>query len=337
MEFLPIEQPASAANPNSLTADDIRAMCQRAFGSDAQILSVRELGGGTFNTTFLITLADQQVILRIAPPPTAELEWHEQWLMRREQNIQPFFASLGTLMPRTLMADFTHQVVPRDYVFQTYLVGERWEDIADSLAPEEELALWDQFGRITKTIHSTAGKTFGGPHPMPEFPTWSQTILDRLERTIRAMTEARLELTDIHVVLEIVQKNTALLDRIQQPHLLHGDLWLFNLLIQRSPTEPNIVGVLDADRAWWGDPLADWTMFVLAMSASPETQQFHERFWQAYGGRTQTAGTVFRIKVYEALHVGTALVWAIRHQDHDTVARGKRDLSEIATLLPTLL
>ena len=54
------------------------------------------------------------------------------------------------------------------------------------------------------------------------------------------------------------------LDEIEVPCLLHGDLWLFNLLIARQPREPSIVGVLDADRAWWGDPMADWTMFILA-------------------------------------------------------------------------
>jgi len=41
--------------------------------------------------------------------------------------------------------------------------------------------------------------------------------------------------------------------------------------------------------------------------------------------------------VYEALNVGTALVWATRHDDADTVQRGKQDLSAVATTLPTLL
>src|SRR5688500_6477669 len=106
MEFLPLKR-LSQDTPLSPTADQIVSMCQRAFGSSVRIVSARELGGGTFNTTFLITLDDQQVILRIAPPPAAELMWHDHWLMRRELQIQPFFAALATLMPRTLLADFT--------------------------------------------------------------------------------------------------------------------------------------------------------------------------------------------------------------------------------------
>src|SRR5215211_5877037 len=151
MEFLPLNQP-SEGMPLSPTSNHILSMCGRAFGPSVHVTSARELGGGTFNRTFLITLSDQQVILRIAPPPTADLLWNERWLMRCEVQIQPFFAALAPLMPRTLLADFTHQLIDRDYVFQTHLTGDRWDQIGDRFTPEEKLQLWEQFGSITKTI-----------------------------------------------------------------------------------------------------------------------------------------------------------------------------------------
>jgi aminoglycoside phosphotransferase (APT) family kinase protein len=298
-----------------------------------RVVSARELSGGTFNTTFLITFDDQQVILRIAPPPTADLLWDEQWLMRREQQIQPFFAALAPLMPRTLMADFTHQLIDRDYLFQTYLAGERWDEIAERFTPDEQLRLWEQFGSITKTIHSTIGTTFGGPYPAREFPVWSQTILYRLENALQAMTDAQLDVTDLRSALAIVRSQTARLDVIHQPRLMHGDLWLFNILVTREVNGPTITGILDADRAWWGDPLADWTMFVLAKAVGPATHAVHARFWQAYGEPEQTPELPFRQAVYEAMHIGTALAWATHHDDVDTVQRGKRDLRAVVKRL----
>ena len=228
MEFHPLER-ISEVIPHSPTPNQILAMCQRAFGPSVGVRSAREIGGGTFNTTFLITLDDQPMILRIAPAPTADLTWNERWLMRRELQIQPFFAALAALMPRTLMADFTHQLIDRDYMFQSFLAGERWDTIADEFTPDEQLLLWEQFGNITKTIHSTAGTTFGGPYPAPEFPTWSQTIINRLECATQAMIEAQLDVRDILSVLQIVRSRITLLDAIGQPRLLHGDLWLFNI------------------------------------------------------------------------------------------------------------
>jgi aminoglycoside phosphotransferase (APT) family kinase protein len=327
MEFLPLKRP-SQDTPLSPTADQIVAMCQRAFGPSIRIASARQLGGGTFNTTFLITLNDQQVILRIAPPPTADLMWNDHWLMRREQQIQPFFAAIASLMPHTLLADFTHQLIDRDYIFQTYLAGDRWDEAGGRFTPEEKLQLWEQFGNITKTIHSTTGRTFGGPYPAPEFPTWSQRVLYHLESAIQAMIEEQLDVTDLRSVLVIVQGQTAPLDAITQPRLLHGDLWLFNILVSRGLEGPTISGILDADRAWWGDPMADWTMFVLAMEA-PEKHPGHARFWQAYGAPEQTSETAFRKAVYEAMHIGSAMAWANHHGDVDTVQRGKRDLRAV--------
>jgi aminoglycoside phosphotransferase (APT) family kinase protein len=336
VEFLPPDQLPESMLPLP-TADQILAICQRAFGASVHVASARQLGGGTVNTSFLITLDDRQVILRIAPPETADLACDEPWLLRREQHIQPFFAALAPIVPRTILADFTHQLIDRDYVFQTYLVGDRWDTLADQFTPDEELRLWEQFGRITKTIHSTVGTTFGGPHPAPEFPAWSQAILARLEHAAQAMIDQQLDVTDLRTVLAIAQRQTARLDAIGQPRLLHGDLWLFNILVRRAADGPTITGILDAERAWWGDPWADWTMFVLAKAAAPETQHYHARFWQAYEPPEQTPDVAFRQAVYEAMHIGTALAWASQHEDTDTMQRGKRELKMVAKTLPTLV
>lgn len=327
MEFLPLPQRPDGT-PLPPTVDQIVRICERAFGSSVDITSARELGGGTFNTTFLINLDNQQVILRIAPPPDSDLLWNERWLMRREVQIQPFFAAIASRMPRMLLTDFTHQLIDRDYIFQTYLPGERWDQTGGRFTPDEELRLWEQFGNITKTIHSTVGTRFGGPYPAPEFSTWSESVLYHLECAHLAMMDEQLDVRDLETVLAIVRDQTRLLDRITQPRLLHGDLWLFNILVSQKSDGPTITGILDADRAWWGDPLADWTMFVLATSVS-EKHPGHARFWQAYGQSEQTFDADFRRAVYEAMHMGTAMAWASRHDDADTVQRGKRDLRAV--------
>src|SRR5262245_18701448 len=108
----------------TLTTDQIMTMCQRGFGPNHSFESTRELSGGTFNTTYLITFADQRkVILRVSPPQSSNTPWNEYLLMRREHSIQPFFAPVATLMPKTLFLDFTHQLIDRDYMFQTFIEG----------------------------------------------------------------------------------------------------------------------------------------------------------------------------------------------------------------------
>jgi aminoglycoside phosphotransferase (APT) family kinase protein len=317
----------------ALATDQLEALCERAFGPRIQIESSELLRGGTFNTTYLVTFSNQEkVILRIAPPETASTYWEERLLMRREHSMQPFFAPIASSMPRTLMVDFTHQLLDRDYMFQSFVAGERWDDIVEELTPAENGILWDQFGEILKRINQVRGEQFGLPLPGMQFHSWSQTVLDRLERTQRAAQD--VEIPHLVSILELIRAHPEPLDEIQVPRLLHGDLWLFNMLVTRDQTGINIAGILDADRSWWGDPMADWTMFILRHA---EEETGHSRFWKAYGQPDDTPGAKIRAKIYDAMHAATAFLWAIRHRDDDTVARAQGTLGEVVAILPPLI
>jgi aminoglycoside phosphotransferase (APT) family kinase protein len=232
------------------------------------------------------------------------------------------------------LIDFTHQLIDRDYMFQTFIEGDRWDDIWEELSPAENNVLWSQFGNIMKQIHAVRGEKFGLPRPGFQFERWSQTVIDRLERTRQAAEELRLEATDLRRILETVRADPQGLDEIQTPRLLHGDLWAFNLLVQRGEQGPAIVGVLDADRAWWGDPMADWTMFILAHA---EEEEGHSHFWRAYGKLEDGQGARFRKTVYDGMHAATALVWSVRNRDEGTVQKAYGTLREVAEGLPDLI
>lgn len=310
-------------------------MCQRGFGDRIQIESIDELGGGTLNTTYLITFADaSKVILRVAPLQTADTAWQDVFLMRSEHAMQPYFAPVAAWMPKTLLVDFTHQLIERDYMFQTYIDGERWDDVWEKLTPAENNRLWEQFGHIMRQIHDVRGETFGLPRPGFQFGRWSETVIDRMERTLQAAKELQLDVANLVKILETIRTHPGPLDEIQVPRLLHGDLWLFNLLIKRGAEAPSIVGVLDADRSWWGDPMADWTMFILAHA---EAEEGHAHFWEAYGPREDTLGAKFRITVYDGMHASTALVWSVQNHDEGTVERAYGTLREVAQALAVLL
>jgi aminoglycoside phosphotransferase (APT) family kinase protein len=318
----------------TLTTDQITFMCQRGFGNSVQIESIHELSGGTFNTAYLITFTNSlKTILRVAPAQTADTAWEDTFLMRSEHAMQPFFAPIATLMPKTLLIDFTRQLIDRDFMFQTFIEGERWDDVRDELSSEENSVLWSQFGNIMKQIHDVRGETFGLPRLGFQFERWSEAVIDRLERTLRAASELQLEVTDLARILDVVRTHPQQLDEIQVPRLLHGDLWLFNLLIRRGANEPSIVGVLDADRSWWGDPMADWTMFILAHA---DKEEGRSHFWQAYGQPEDTPGARFRKIAYDGMHAGTALIWSIRNHDEGTMQKAYGTLREVAELLLAL-
>lgn len=318
-----------------LTVDQITAICKRGFGADAHLSGIKELGGGTFNETYLIeTSKKDKAILRVAPPAIPDMYWDDVMLMRREHTILPFFASIAELMPETLLSDFTHQIVVRDYVLQTFLDGNRWSDIDDELAEEENMDLWQQCGELVKRIHETTGEQFGYPYPGRSFETWHAVILDRFSRIAQSLKEYQADTSDFSTISHFVKSAQSMFNNIQMPCLLHGDLWTFNLLLTRKDGRPLITGVLDTERAWWGDPLADWIMFLLSIRNEEEEWQGRiSAFHRGYGVLEKSASIQFRQEVYKAMHVGSSVVWAAKHGNREDVERGHRDLERIAGLL----
>jgi hypothetical protein len=74
-------------------------------------------------------------------------------------------------------------------------------------------------------------------------------------------------------------------------------------------------------------------MFVLSKLDDPATDEAQAAFWEGYGKRDESGNAAFRAAVYEALHIGNALGWAVREQDAGTLARGRRELPEAVARL----
>jgi aminoglycoside phosphotransferase (APT) family kinase protein len=329
MEYSIIERSPDAFQ-QPVAREHIIAMCQRAFGGEIQIESVKELGGGLCNNTYLIRINDMQpVVLRVAPRSAHQLR-AEQSLMRNEMASLPFLAPIAPLVPRILMADFTHQIIERDYMFQTFMEGEQWEQIKNEFTSEEKMVLWRQLGAITKKIHSVQGNTFGKFGR--QFSSWSQAVTHWLTIIMRELEDAHLDVTDIRAILDMAQAHNLLLDEITRPHFLHGDLWLVNILVKCDAGEPKIVAVLDSDGASWGDPMADWTMFLLHINAGTES----DAFWETYGEPEKSAGAQFRFLVYQGGHLGAARLEHHRLCHPDAVKRSYRDMQTVVEVLRKL-
>jgi aminoglycoside phosphotransferase (APT) family kinase protein len=333
MEYTIIERDGQAFQ-QPLAPHHLQAMCQRAFGQATSIKSVRELDGGQFNTTYLLELVEHApVVLRVAPSAERTVLWHERFLMRRELAMQPLLAPLAQLLPTILMSDFTHQIIARDYLFQRWIPGELWWNVTADLTAQEHDELWVQFGRLVHTISSVQGKAFGLVQEGPPSARWSLTLLEWLEGTLADAQRSGLETGLLCRLLELAGQQSPILDEITCPRLLHGDLWLFNLLIERSKQGARIVGVLDADRGSWGDPLADWTFFLLERRASAEERAL---FWQGYGQPEAGPGAWVRALLYQGLHQGKILSVARRDGNERAVRKASQGLAEVVNTLQQL-
>jgi aminoglycoside phosphotransferase (APT) family kinase protein len=326
MEYIPVSRPANSFQ-KPVSAGKLRELCQATFGPQTNVISICELKSGLFNNTYVVRLQHHPIyILRLSPDENAGAFSHEALLLRREFSIQPFFSEIAPLIPEIVAADFSHRHIARDYVFQTFMAGELWDEVKDTLTPEESDSLWRQLGGIARRIHAITARRFGFPHPMPPFEHWSDTVSDIAQRMRSDMIRLELDLGDIDTYLDLICSGRHLLDEITQARLLHGDLWPKNVLIERREAVPRIVGLLDSERAIWGDPMAEWIYYYLDVPAA---------FWSGYGERLADNGSRFRANAYLGLYSIQLFLEAWRFDYDDGFARKR--LAEAIVNMDTIL
>lgn len=311
MQLRPVQRSADAFQ-QPVTAGHLSAICERAFGVAHPISAIQELSGGTINTTYRVSLHNHPaVIVRLAPSDAnPRLFRHERHLLRREFFAQPFLAPIGYLLPTLYHADFTQQLLPRDLLIQAVIPGDLWRDVQSSLSRAATLALWQQLGQITRQIHHIEHYAFGSANPIPAFHCWSDSLLMDFQNILDDMAAWYLPTQSIESVRDCLAHQRTVFDRIQTPRLLHGDLWLNNLLIQHTNADAHIIGVLDAGFAHWGDPAADWTL--MRMSLSPPAGA--EAFWTGYGSMSHDAEALLRTTIYQARALGWSILELHRRQ-----------------------
>lgn len=303
MDFSAITRPADDFQ-QGISADEITAVCHQTFGTQTQVISARELGSGLFNSTYLVNFDDgQQIILRVSPHAQAGAFTHELHLLRREQALEPHLDGIAHLVPRTLAADFSRQLLDRDYVIQTFLPGEIWDEVKEDLSEADHLALWQQLAGIAKQIHTVNGANFGFPDGQPSFTRWSTAVAHITTIMRTDLAAMQLDRPATQIFAERMEAGQALLDTVDQPYLLHGDLWPKNVLINRSQSPPQIVGLLDAERGIWGDPLAEWIFYYYDVP---------DAFWDVYGRPATDPATQFRQLAYRGLYTIQILLEATR-------------------------
>ena len=317
MEFRPIERAADAFQ-RSVTPDQIAAMCRRAFGSSVPVASAIELGNGMYNNTYRLDIGENRpVILRVAPEPGRQFRI-ERELMRNEHASVPFLAPIAPMIACTLAADFTQEICGRDYLFQTLLDGIPAPEAIGSYPREQWTAFYQQLGEITRSIHAVRGNRFG-PLAGPQFETWSEAIVAFYADLAADLDDAGLDSADVRDVAAAASKYQTVLDDVTEPRLLHGDLWTVNVMMASGSPEPTITGVFDNDRTSWGDPEADWTIFMAGKKPGTE----RDAFWETYGPRNSAAGAARRSLFYVARHLGAIRLGAASSGER---GRGARDL-----------
>jgi aminoglycoside phosphotransferase (APT) family kinase protein len=252
-----------------------------------------QLREATFNTAYRIRLADGRgLVLKVAPDPAIPVLAYEHGIMRTEAM---FYRSADGVVPVPFVvhAGFSRTVVDSDFLLMSELPGENWYTLGAKIGAPEKTRLRRELGQIVARLHMITGKEFGYPQGK-RFPRWRAAFLSMFDAVLADSERFCVPLPrPVEQLRKLARRHADVLEAVETPVLVHFDLWAGNILLH----EGLISGLVDAERAFWGDPVAE--MVSVALFADIEQDHAFLDGYRAGGGSiTFDHGTRTRLALY---------------------------------------
>jgi aminoglycoside phosphotransferase (APT) family kinase protein len=234
--------------------DVLTEVLRRAEVPAPERARVEEIQGGTFNTAYRVVADDRRLVLKIAPRPEVAGMSYERDLLATEAM---FYLAAAEAMPvpEVVHTDFGRDLLPSDWLLMTECAGANWYDSRERIGPADRSVLRTQLGDLVARLHRVTGKGFGYPQNglVSDWATaFTSMVRAVLDDAVRYGVELPVPAERLHDLLE---SSHGALDEVVRPSLVHFDLWEGNVLV--DPDRLRVTGVVDGERAFWGDPLAD--------------------------------------------------------------------------------
>ncbi len=254
----------------------------------ATVTGWAELTEGTFNTAYRIRTSGGGLVLKVAPSPDAPRLTYERDLMRTETAF--YRAAQGhAVVPEVVHADFTRTAVASDFLLMTEIPGDNLAARGGSLTAPALAALRTELGQVVAGLHEVTGGGFGYPQ-LGLAPTWREGFLSMVDAVLADAARFGVALpVPAERVAELMRKHADLLDEVERPVLVHFDLWDGNVMVD----DGRVTGLVDGERAFWGDPLAE--LVSPALFGDIETDL---GFLAGYGAAPFTSGARLRLAMY---------------------------------------
>lgn len=299
---------------NRQSAEVLRAMAARAYGADRVPDGdgwFEELGHGWFNVAYRVRLRDgYQAVVKIAPPPGVEVMTYERGAMATElAAIDLITAHTHVPVPRVDFADHSRELCDADWFFMPFIDADTLGLVAADLPPHELAAHKQQLGALNREINTVPGPGFG-PLGGPGDPSWRRVFTGMVEDVLADGERRAVDLgLDCAAVRELLAAHADSLDEVREPRLVEWDLWDMNVLVR----DGRITGIIDHERAFYGDPLIESGFSTAVMPALGDAVDF----MRGYGHPELTETQAIRRKLY---NLYLLLVMTI-----ETVYRGHTD------------
>jgi aminoglycoside phosphotransferase (APT) family kinase protein len=244
----------------------LRLLAAAGLDND-RIVEVAALDGGTYNSAYRISCSDGSgAVMKVSPEPSAPMLRYEQRIMRTEALFCTLAQRCDAPVPAVLHAGFDEGIIDGDYLLLCECPGEPWPTVTGRIDARAHADLRNQLGRMVASLHTLTGTSFGYPTGAvaPLSASWREAFLAMVGAVLADARRFAAELPrPADEIGRAIAAASPVLDQVSTPVLVHFDLWDGNILVDLTGPAPRIGGLIDAERAFWGDPLADLVSLAL--------------------------------------------------------------------------
>jgi aminoglycoside phosphotransferase (APT) family kinase protein len=271
-----------------LTEEELSRIVRQAFSS--RLHEAAEIGDGWANTAYAIRTADGlDVILKVAPAKSVKMMRYETNMMFTEVDVQRRLWNGGSIpVPNVFAHDASFSIIDSEYYIMERIQGDIYKTVMDTMTQQERNRIERQIGAYNRELNALHGDAFGY-YGQKERQTddWKNAFTRMVGDLLADGRDAEVELPQPYAVIEQeIKSRMDVLNEVVTPCLVDWDLWEANVLVR----DGIITGIIDFERAMWGDPVMEYYFSHFAKS---------QAFLDGYGMGKFTQGQRMRRALYD--------------------------------------
>jgi len=291
--------------------------------------TVRPFGAGKFSETFDVAGPGGRYVLRVAPPDDLRQLFYERRMMRQEPAIHArLLAETAVPVPPIVAHDFSRERIDRDWLLMPRLDGAPLSEARlTGQARRRALREWGGYIAEVHGVADPAGR-FGylGEHDcMAPRATWAEAFGVMYRKELDDIVACGVyDAPTAEAAHGLLEDHLAAFERYDTPRLLHGDIWVTNLLVA---DDGEVTGVLDFDRACWGD--VEWDLAIADYCGVTGSA-----FWDGYGRVVdRSAGDAAVRRMFYLLYEHQKYIVISMSARRDDPARARRYAAEAMAIM----